>query len=269
MKYAFSTLMIEGPDGFKRSAEILEKGVSEVELTWNLGWDLEDADDFFKKAEIFQSCKIKITSMHAPLKTASGKEVDLSSTDGWDRKMAIREVEKSILAWQRISPSGKVVIHAGRVCPAERIKYQIPKAIASLKEIIDFIEGENFDVQVAIENTLPGEVGCFLSDLAEIKEKVSSPRLGFCIDAGHYNIGKKQDDVLAEISSQIFEFHLHSNDGKMDLHLPPQEGNIDWKKFFSVSGKPEYGVFEIKKSSSDAIESCKKFAAEITGGIYG
>ena len=137
----------------------------------------------------------------------------------------------------------------------------LEKAADSLKEILDFIEDENFNIKLCLENTLPGEVGCFLEDLMSVKEKLKSEKIKFCLDTGHYNIGKKQDDILAEMVPGIEELHIHDNDGQEDEHLPPGAGAIDWRELFVIlGGSRGISVFELKTADAAAVGKCLDFA---------
>ena len=262
----FSTLPLEGRDGYKRMDVFKKEGVENIEFTWNTGIYPEDREDFLEKSFFVLKTGLKITSMHSPLRDYEGVEVDLSALDEWDRKFGIREVEKSIVAYSLLlgdSICGEgIVVHCGRKFEKDERKRKIEKSIESLKEILDF--NERFGFEIRLENTLPGELGCFLEDLCEIKEKLKSPKIKFCLDTGHYNIGKKQDDVLREMSEHITEIHLHDNWGDEDLHLSPGEGEIDFNNLLSIV-KCRYFVFELFDFNSNLFKRCVNWAAPYHG----
>ena len=55
---------------------------------------------------------------------------------------------------------------------------------------------------------------------------------GICVDTGHLNLlGKNQYAYLTALGKRIKAFHIHDNDGKVDLHLAPYTGTIDWESF--------------------------------------
>ena len=257
----FSTLPIEGKDGYKKLDDLKKIGVENIEFTWNIGIYPEDRESFLKKSSFVLKAGLKITSMHSSLRNDEGVEVDLAALDEWDRKFAIREIEKSIVAYsllleENIRGEG-VVVHCGRKFYQDVRKRKIEKSIESLKEILDFNERYGFELR--LENSIPGELGCFLEDLCEIREKLKSPKVKFCFDTGHYNIGKKQDDILKEISNQITEVHLHDNRGDEDSHLPPGDGKIDFSKLFSIV-KCRYFVFELNELDREIFERCANLA---------
>jgi len=257
--FAFSTLMVEnfGDRAFSHVADIVNAGVKNIELTWNIGLPLDDKKALLERSAEILKTGVKIISEHSPLHTGDGKDLDISSPDNWDRKFAIREIQKSILAFRMLTQDndGKIVVHCGRKFE-HSLKPRIEKAIESLKEILDFTGFE-----ICLENTPPGDVGCFLEDLLFVKEKLNSGhRIKFCFDTGHYNLGKKQDDILVEMAKDISEIHLHDNNGKSDDHLAPGDGNIVWEDLFSkMKDCRGITVFELYESAPEVIEKCVKF----------
>lgn len=63
--------------------------------------------------------------------------------------------------------------------------------------------------------------------LAEILAAV--PGLLCHLDIGHCNTGGRNPGaMLRRFGPQVRHLHLHDNDGRSDLHLPPGTGCIDW-----------------------------------------
>ena len=266
---AFSTLPIEGSEGYRKIPFLQSLGVENIEITWSIGLSLDNRKDFSKISNEILSTGIKIVSSHAPLQTADGKEVDLSSSDDWDRKFAVREVQKSIFAFNALTggAGGNTVIHCGRKFLSASRKNHLERAAESLGEILDFIENENFKIDLCLENTLPGEVGCCLCDLLYIKEKLKSGRIKFCLDTGHYNIAEKEPQTLSEMSGNIAEVHLHDNSGEKDEHLPPGAGAINWEELFAkIHEYKRLFVFELLDAGGEAVKKCLDFSKEFLDG---
>jgi len=62
-------------------------------------------------------------------------------------------------------------------------------------------------------------------DFVLVKEKADIPDLGLLIDIGHLNLYEKQmekraDEYIEALPLEIYELHLHDNDGVKDYHLP-------------------------------------------------
>ncbi|MFH1352105.1 MAG: sugar phosphate isomerase/epimerase [bacterium] len=252
-----------GDSAFSHAADIVTAGVKNIELTWSIGLPLDDKKMLLDRSGEILKTGVKIISMHTPLRDGNGKDLDISAADNWDRKFAIREIQKSMIAFRLAAPEHgeKTVIHCGRKCDYTGRKSRLEKSIESLKEILDF--NRDFGYEICLENTLPGDVGCFLEDLLLVKEKLNSEKIKFCFDTGHYNIGRKQDDILTEMTRDISEMHIHDNNGKNDEHFAPGDGNIVWKDLFSkISGWSGTPVFELMESAPYGIEKCIKFARE-------
>ncbi len=93
----------------------------------------------------------------------------------------------------------------------------------------------------------------------EIVSSVGSPRLGLCLDIGHattmvskvpaYEWVKKYGGLLNHV-------HLHSNEGKMDMHAPLGTGIIDARQIMDLilSSSPEA---TLTIESIDAESSCR------------
>jgi sugar phosphate isomerase/epimerase len=49
------------------------------------------------------------------------------------------------------------------------------------------------------------------------------------LDLGHCNLhGRSPAAMIRRFAARLHHIHLHDNDGRSDLHLPPGTGNIDW-----------------------------------------
>jgi sugar phosphate isomerase/epimerase len=49
------------------------------------------------------------------------------------------------------------------------------------------------------------------------------------LDLGHCNLsGRNPVAMIRRFGSRLYHLHLHDNDGRRDLHLPPGTGSIDW-----------------------------------------
>lgn len=56
------------------------------------------------------------------------------------------------------------------------------------------------------------------------------PALLCHLDMGHCNLfGLSPSEMIARFAGRLHHVHLHDNDGRADLHLPPGAGTIDWR----------------------------------------
>ncbi|MDR3149431.1 MAG: sugar phosphate isomerase/epimerase [Oscillospiraceae bacterium] len=96
--------------------------------------------------------------------------------------------------------------------------------IERIKRLIEMAERAN--VTLAFENLSR------LDYLSYIFGRVSSPKLGFCYDAGHFNLRASEPklDLLSLFGEKLTALHLHDNDGSDDQHKIPFEGAINWRE---------------------------------------
>jgi len=104
--------------------------------------------------------------------------------------------------------------------------------MAFLSPVVEY--GRKKGVRVCIEN-MPSEreaadnhlYGSCALNVTSLAEKLGC---GVCWDTGHANVsGYKQSEQLGVIGDKLEVLHVHDNDGKRDLHLPPFDGSIDWE----------------------------------------
>jgi sugar phosphate isomerase/epimerase len=77
---------------------------------------------------------------------------------------------------------------------------------------------------------VPARVGCMMSELLEIIE-IDPDSLGVCLDFGHANLQRPLfgiDQAIRELGEHLIATHLHDNEGQVDQHMPPLQGNLDW-----------------------------------------
>ncbi|MEG1742689.1 MAG: sugar phosphate isomerase/epimerase [Clostridia bacterium] len=91
-------------------------------------------------------------------------------------------------------------------------------------EVLECAEQKN--VNIAFENLR------LTSYLDKILKKVNSQNAKFCFDAGHENIYNGGQGVLESHADKLVAFHFHDNFAKVDDHILPGDGSIDWKKMF-------------------------------------
>jgi sugar phosphate isomerase/epimerase len=71
-------------------------------------------------------------------------------------------------------------------------------------------------------------------------ERIRSPGLRFCYDAGHRHCGEPDTDLLSLYGDRLAALHLHDNDGGGDRHFVPFEGTIDWQSEMSAIAATGY-----------------------------
>ena len=82
---------------------------------------------------------------------------------------------------------------------------------------------ERANVDLAFENLrAPGR-------LYEFMQRIDSPRIGVCFDAGHNHCFCPDRRICRDFGDRIKAVHLHDNDGTQDAHNIPGDGTIDWR----------------------------------------
>ncbi len=103
-------------------------------------------------------------------------------------------------------------------------------------------------------------------DLCELSDYFHSEYVAVCWDFGHANLmGNNQEKALAYIGNRIKCTHIHSNDGNMDQHNLPSQGNIEWEKVMPALKKSGYNgalTLEIKYKDKPYLESYFRHALD-------
>lgn len=111
-------------------------------------------------------------------------------------------------------------------------------------------------------------------EIIDYIETLNSDRYVACLDLGHINLTSDTGDTvhgaILKLSKYLEIVHIHDNDKKYDLHLPPFWGDIDWckvaKAFKSINykGVLNYEVSEsfFDKFGRESVQSCANYLAE-------
>ena len=83
---------------------------------------------------------------------------------------------------------------------------------------------ESAKIRLAFENMRKPE------HIRYILDHYPSSYVGLCYDSGHEHFWSPETDWLKEYRTRVFAIHLHDNNGDMDSHLIPFDGEIDWRK---------------------------------------
>jgi sugar phosphate isomerase/epimerase len=61
-----------------------------------------------------------------------------------------------------------------------------------------------------------------------VEEDVEGGEAGICLDFGHAHLDGDLVDTIDIVSEHLAAVHVHDNQGRVDDHLLPFEGTIDW-----------------------------------------
>lgn len=94
--------------------------------------------------------------------------------------------------------------------------------ISRIEQLIRHAECKK--IRLAFENMRKPE------HIRYILNHYTSSYVGLCYDSGHEHFWSPETDWLNEYGARVFAIHLHDNNGDMDSHLVPFDGEIDWSK---------------------------------------
>jgi sugar phosphate isomerase/epimerase len=185
--------------------------------------------------------QVRGLTLHGPF----GTNCDISVPDDKARKKAIEEM---ILAVETAAKVGaKIVItHPGNILTngqdgAEKDR-RIATSIESLKIISETARKKN--VRLAVENMLGGMVAGEAWQLEKIVGALDKDVVGVCIDVSHASLCKELDKLIKTFNTRIIAVHISDNHGKMDDHLIPGEGMLDFVKIAKKLKEVQFnGVF--------------------------
>jgi sugar phosphate isomerase/epimerase len=95
---------------------------------------------------------------------------------------------------------------------------------------------------------IPNELSRAGSLVHFVEEDLEAADVGVCLDFGHAHMDGDLLDAIETVSGHVITTHVHDNDGRMDDHLVPFEGTIDWAAAMTAVQKIGYDqtlVFEV------------------------
>ncbi len=145
-----------------------------------------------------------------------------------------------------------ITLHAYRSMSDSKKKV-LSKTTASLSQLIEKI-GDFINIHIALEINKAKECNdpsFFYDDLLIIKEKVGSPRLGFCWDMGHSYWNVLHNNLSSvppnEFINSVIHTHLHGLSNLGQTHWPLTEGGLPLEKYLHYLRMNNYtGIFNIE-----------------------
>ena len=131
------------------------------------------------------------------------------------------------------------------------------------EELIPAAEREG--VTLALEN-MPcrGIPTCTPEELCDYIDMMASDRLVACLDTGHANItGVDCGDFARALGPRLKVLHIHDNDGKLDQHITPYMGTVNWQSF--MQGLRDIGYQGTLSLESDSLP---RYADELMFPTY-
>lgn len=162
----------------------------------------------------------------------------LASANEEIRTRAVEEVEHALHIARRI-PSVVVVAHLG----PPRTRHQSKggnnrdAACRSVEELAK--RARPLGVRLALE-VIPNNLSRAASLVDIIECELEAPGVGICLDFGHAHLEGDLLEAIEVVSGHLVTADMHDNRGRVDEHLVPFDGTIDWAGALTVLQKVGY-----------------------------
>jgi sugar phosphate isomerase/epimerase len=200
---------------------------------------------------------LDLDAVHAPIAESVsgggwGTPLSLASADKDVRQRALDEAERALQIARRI-PFRALVVHLGLPRPSENSRDAARRSVEALHEM-----AAPLGVALAVE-VIPNELSR-AGSLVYFVEEVVGAGVGICLDLGHAHMDGDLVDSIEVVSEHLIAAHVHDNLGRVDDHLVPFDGSIDWPAALTAVQKVGYDgtlVFELA-ARGPAKETLKK-----------
>lgn len=200
--------------------------------------------------------------------TISATRVDLGSTDPAVSDESVDDLRRCV-DWLEAAGGSHLIVHPGGLSdPDERDRRR--EALArGLLRLAAHAEGSR--VRVCVENMPPGvHPGSRMKDLHDLLVELDHPGLALVLDTGHAHIASSVAEETLAAGHLLATTHVHDNDGRQDVHLPPGSGTIDWDGWAEALDRIDYsGVIMlecIRQIRANPGSFCRDVLAASVGG---
>jgi sugar phosphate isomerase/epimerase len=213
-----------------------------------------------------QATGLALHSIHAPIVdslvgTTWGNAFSNAAPDQGARQRAVQEVAAALNVAREI-PTGFLVLHLG--IPRDQAKEpgenNRDAARRSLEEIGQMASEAGVCLAVEI---IPNGLSDAASLVTLLEDELELPNAGICLDFGHAFLMGDLLDAIETISGHLVTTHVHDNRGKVDEHLVPFDGTVDWPSALMTLQKIGYEgtlLFEVR-NTGNADEVLQRTAA--------
>ncbi|MGB2266325.1 MAG: sugar phosphate isomerase/epimerase family protein [Akkermansiaceae bacterium] len=206
---------------------VRDGGFSMIEVcSYPAHLDYHDMEKVKAASRKIRKVGIEPFSFHAPF----ADHIDITSLDEEQRKNSVRELIKACEAAAELGVR-HMVLHPGPERegrpPAEEFFYHLEKACDGVNEVAT--RCEELGMSLLLENMLPHLLFGRIQDMLYILGAARSQNIGTCLDTGHAHLAGDLPMAIYKLSCHLRMIHINDNKGDWDGHLPPGEGDIDWK----------------------------------------
>lgn len=211
--------------------DVADSGFDQIELfAARDHFDYEAPQSGATLARWLEETRVRLAAVHAPtLERRQGRWMRLPSlADGApsSRLVALTGIDRMV-ALRADVPFDTLVVHVGvpgtsrsalpgdsRDAVRRSLEYVAESAARARLRVA-------LEVQASTVATIEALVGL-------VEDELDAPHVGICFDFGHAHLAGDVVDSLEIASGLVMSTHLHDNRGRVDDHLWPFEGTIDW-----------------------------------------
>jgi sugar phosphate isomerase/epimerase len=154
------------------------------------------------------------------------ERVDLGATDASTHIGSVDDLRRC-LDWTGAAGGRCLVVHPGGLSSPETAAERRDALARGLCALAEHARGSG--VLVCVENMPPGvHPGSRMADLAALLAELDQPGVALAIDTGHAHMNSTAAQETHAAGARLRTTHVHDNNGRHDVHLPPGEGTIDW-----------------------------------------
>lgn len=165
---------------------------------------------------------MRAVSIHAPF----GGMLDLSDPNPQHRRGAIAAILATAAALDVIGGRYVVVHPSDTPREGRDVRQRLADCRSALVELEAGLRSRR--MILTLETPLPHLIG---GDPGEFKWLLEGlpPQAAVCLDTGHTTLGGHWRACLRAAGSRLAHVHATDNHGRTDDHLPPGDGDINWK----------------------------------------
>ena len=196
--------------------------------------DYRDRAQIAELGHWFRDSTLTMHSLHAPLFSDDLGEragphalIDITEPVKSRRLAAVDETKRAIEIAEDV-PFRYLICHLG-ILEQEMDEKRWDSGFASLEELKVFAGQRG--VEILLEN-IPNA----LSSAERLNQflAITHLNLGYCFDVGHAHMARGIAYEFDLMKERIKSTHIHDNDGKVDSHLFPGYGTVDWAKTMNL-----------------------------------
>jgi sugar phosphate isomerase/epimerase len=171
---------------------------------------------------------MKIHSAHGCWggQSIKAQRVDLGHADPRTWAESLEDLRRCI-DWLEAAGGTCLVVHPGGLSDLEDTPRRRDALVRGLSTL--GVDAAGSGVTICVENMPPGvHPGSRMLDLREIVDQINRPEVALALDTGHARISNSAPSETLAAGERLRTTHVHDNDGRQDVHLPPGLGTIDW-----------------------------------------